>query len=83
MPESQALSMWSQFALGAYYYATLPDRKRRCAERVGNGQAPIMVLFYHRVANHHGNDWTLSEESFAKKRIGQLISGYRTNDCSC
>lgn len=67
MSESQALSVWSQFALGAYYYATLPERKRRSACRIASGQAPVMVLFYHRIANESPNDWTMSESNFARQ----------------
>ena len=67
MTTSHSMTLWSQLALGAYYYATLPDRKRRNAARAENGDAPVMVLFYHRVADHSPNDWTISEARFARQ----------------
>ena len=55
--------------LGMYYLATLPLRRRRAAQLVAAGQAPIMALFYHRVADEHSNDWTISTERFKEEII--------------
>lgn len=51
-------------ALGLYYLATLPKRQKAATEREKNHQVPVMVLFYHRVADQHPNGWTISNERF-------------------
>ncbi|MCA9259914.1 MAG: polysaccharide deacetylase family protein [Planctomycetales bacterium] len=50
--------------LGMYYVATLPMRKHDAARRSANGKAPVISLFYHRVAETHRNDWTISFDRF-------------------
>ena len=47
-----------------YYLATLPQRKKLASEREEKRLVPIVVLFYHRVANSPTNSWTISEEAF-------------------
>ncbi len=53
--------------LAGYYAATLPYRqwanRRRCKE----GTAPLMVLFYHRIADDRANGWTHSNRLFRKQ----------------
>ena len=51
-------------ALGLYYLATLPKRQQEASDREKNGQVPVMVLFYHRVADEHPNDWTITNDRF-------------------
>lgn len=53
-----------QFALCGYYYASLPLRGRFRARLEAMGQAPLCVLFYHRVADNHPNPWSISNEQF-------------------
>jgi len=53
--------------LDLYYLATLPKRKQAAAARQEERQVPVMTLFYHRIANEHPNDWTLSNETFQKQ----------------
>ncbi len=53
--------------LGLYYYADYPWRAWRNARRYARGQAPAIVLFYHRVADDRANDWTCSNAMFARK----------------
>lgn len=55
--------------IGMYYLATLPLRRRRAAQLAAAGQAPIMALFYHRVADEHPNDWTISTARFKEEII--------------
>ncbi len=55
-----------EFAVTAYYHATLPWRWADRSQRRKAGQAPICVLFYHRVADEHPNDWTISRQAFAR-----------------
>ena len=47
-----------------YYLATLPQRKKLAVDREKKSQVPIVVLFYHRVADCHMNSWTISEYAF-------------------
>ena len=67
MTAAQSMPMWSHLALNAYYYASLPSRCRRRIERARAGQAPLMILFYHRVANEGRNPWTIRERTFARQ----------------
>jgi peptidoglycan/xylan/chitin deacetylase (PgdA/CDA1 family) len=50
--------------MGAYYYTSLPLRavaRRRMEHR---GQAPLCVLFYHRVGEGAANDWSITPAVF-------------------
>ena len=53
--------------LDLYYLATLPQRKQAAAVREEKRQVPVMTLFYHRIADDHPNDWTLSNELFQRQ----------------
>jgi peptidoglycan/xylan/chitin deacetylase (PgdA/CDA1 family) len=53
--------------LTAYYYASFPYRRRHAAQLARAGNAPIMVLFYHRVADEALNDWTLPTSQFERQ----------------
>jgi peptidoglycan/xylan/chitin deacetylase (PgdA/CDA1 family) len=73
------MTFWSQRLLGAYYWSTLPSRRRAAAERALRGAEPVRVLFYHRVADEHANSWTISTRAFAAqirwlRRRFELIS---------
>ncbi|MCA9140876.1 MAG: polysaccharide deacetylase family protein [Planctomycetales bacterium] len=56
-------------ALQAYYCGTYPVRRffRACVE--ASGQAPLCVLFYHRVADSHPNEWTISNREFQRQML--------------
>jgi len=54
-----------QSLLGAYYYASLPLRLWQGWHRSRRGRAPLSILFYHRIADSHPGDWTLSRQAFA------------------
>lgn len=58
---------WKQLLFEAYYRASLPYRRRRMAEAQTAGMAPVMVLFYHRVADDAGSPWTMSNRDFAQQ----------------
>jgi peptidoglycan/xylan/chitin deacetylase (PgdA/CDA1 family) len=58
------LSPWKSSVLGAYYYATLPARWCVNQQAVRTETAPVMVIFYHRVADESPNDWTISSSQF-------------------
>jgi peptidoglycan/xylan/chitin deacetylase (PgdA/CDA1 family) len=59
-----AMQLWKQVLLGSYVWATAPIRKKRLAELARQGRAPVCILFYHRVADHTKNDWTISNRRF-------------------
>ena len=50
-----------------YYLATLPQRKQAAAARQEQCQVPIISLFYHRIADEHPNEWTMSNEMFRRQ----------------
>ncbi len=56
----------TQAALHAYILATRGSRKRILRRMATEGRAPVCVLFYHRVADHHPNNWTISTNSFVE-----------------
>jgi peptidoglycan/xylan/chitin deacetylase (PgdA/CDA1 family) len=61
------MALLNECVLGAYYCATLPSRRRAARERRARQSEPVRVLFYHRVADDHPNDWTISTRAFAKQ----------------
>jgi peptidoglycan/xylan/chitin deacetylase (PgdA/CDA1 family) len=61
------MSPWKQCLLSAYYWTSLPWRQRAAGERAATRTAPVRILFYHRVADEHPNDWTLSTRAFARQ----------------
>lgn len=61
------LPCWKRFLLGMYYYGTLPYRRMRSIDLAHAGQAPIAILFYHRVADHQMNAWTMPTQIFERQ----------------
>lgn len=59
------MNHFKQFALAGYYWTTLAARRRAAARRAAHGCEPVQILFYHRVADQHPNDWTMSTRAFA------------------
>jgi peptidoglycan/xylan/chitin deacetylase (PgdA/CDA1 family) len=59
--------MWKEVLLSSYYYTTLPSRRSAATLRTTNHREPVQILFYHRVADDHPNDWTMSTRSFARQ----------------
>ncbi len=52
--------------IDGYYAATWPWRARYRQVRTRVGLAPVMALFYHRVADHHPTDWTITNDGFRR-----------------
>jgi peptidoglycan/xylan/chitin deacetylase (PgdA/CDA1 family) len=50
--------------VGAYCLATMKRRRKALAEHSARNQAPVMALFYHRVADEHLNPWTIRTDRF-------------------
>lgn len=59
------MRLWKRMALSAYYAASQPARRRAAVDRAARQGEPVRVLFYHRVANRHPNDWTMPTATFA------------------
>lgn len=58
------MNLLRQTALSSWYYGSLPYRWVAASVDSMRGQSPVMVLFYHRVADQHMNDWTISTDDF-------------------
>ncbi|QDU87442.1 Polysaccharide deacetylase [Pirellulimonas nuda] len=56
-----------QLALSAYYAATLPVRSWQSRARCAAGQAPVRIMFYHRVADDTPNAWTIGTRAFRRQ----------------
>ncbi len=65
--------------LNLYYCGSYPHRAWRNARWRRQGRAPVMVLFYHRIADDRANAWTARNAMFARqirwlKRHFELVS---------
>ena len=60
----QTMKTIKELALDAYRVSTGPIRQQTVANLRQSGQMPLSVLFYHRIADTHANDWTLSTSGF-------------------
>ncbi len=61
------MPFWKSLLLHLYYYGDYPRRwwlRRRAAEA---RLAPVVVLFYHRVADDRAGSWTTSNANFARQ----------------
>lgn len=54
-----------ELALTAYYYASLHKRRGEAIVRAARFGEPVRILFYHRIADHTPNRWTISRAAFA------------------
>lgn len=58
---------WKQRLLRAYMLGTAPFRRWNNARLAQLGRSPLMILFYHRVADVHPNGWTISNQTFQEE----------------
>lgn len=58
------MSTWKTKLIRAYRLSTTPYRQFRWFNMSRKGQVPVIILFYHRVANDHPNPWTMSKNDF-------------------
>jgi peptidoglycan/xylan/chitin deacetylase (PgdA/CDA1 family) len=87
---------WKSALLNLYYYGSYPQRAWRNARYRASGRAPIIVLFYHRVADDRATPWTASTRTFARQirwlkrnfdmvslseAQGRLQAGYNDRPC--
>lgn len=61
------LSPWKRWTLAAYVAATQPWRHWQMRRLMRRSTATIVILFYHRVAEHEDNDWTISFRHFRRQ----------------
>src|SRR5688500_12048798 len=50
--------------IGLYSQVTLPLRIARNARMIAAGRAPVLVLFYHRIADHDAVPWSHTNAEF-------------------
>lgn len=61
------MAPWKQAAIAAYYHGTRPYRAWWNYRAAAARRAPVMILFYHRVADDRANAWTCPTELFARQ----------------
>jgi peptidoglycan/xylan/chitin deacetylase (PgdA/CDA1 family) len=61
------MPIWKRLLLEFYYHGTWPVRRRANKARAAAGQAPVMVLMYHRVADDGATPWTVSNDTFVRQ----------------
>jgi len=61
------MSLWKQFLLGLYYHGTYPVRVYHYWWEVAQEHLPVIVLFYHRIADDRANQWTTSARMFTQQ----------------
>jgi peptidoglycan/xylan/chitin deacetylase (PgdA/CDA1 family) len=59
------VTTFTDYLVETYYLATLPARRCAAIKRAARAAEPVRVMFYHRVADVHPNDWTMSTKLFA------------------
>jgi peptidoglycan/xylan/chitin deacetylase (PgdA/CDA1 family) len=64
-PSPRAMPLWKQLLLETYYRGSLPYRRWQSVRAQAAGTAPLIVLFYHRIADDAGSPWTMSNREFA------------------
>ena len=55
---------WKRRLLPAYYWTTQPLRGWAARHAARVGRVPLLILYYHRVADDRLNSWTLSTDEF-------------------
>lgn len=61
------MKWWKRGLLAPYYYAAVPWRRLRLQREAAQGRAPVMVVYYHRIADDDATDWTLSNALFHRQ----------------
>jgi len=52
------------FLINAYSWTVGPIRSAKVRQLKSQGKLPIALLYYHRVADTHLNDWTITQQGF-------------------
>ncbi len=61
------MQLWKRLLLPLYYHASLPIRWWQHCRAVWDERVPIIVLFYHRIADDRANPWTVSYAMFCRQ----------------
>jgi len=61
------MPFWKRFLLSLYYGGSCPLRWWNLHTASARGRVPLVVLFYHRIADDRANDWTLSNRLFSRQ----------------
>lgn len=61
------MNWWNKLLVAGYVSGTWPYRCVANAQAARRGRAPVMVLFYHRIADEHPNAWTMSNATFTRQ----------------
>ena len=70
------MPLWKQLLLNVYYHASYPARLCNYWLDVSREHVPVIVLYYHRIADDRANSWTTSNRMFARQ-IGWLGDRFR------
>ena len=70
---------WNSKLIDAYRIATTPFRMLQLRRMQRTGTVPILSLFYHRIADHPLNDWTMSCAEF-ERQINWLQENFELVD---
>ncbi len=73
------MPLWKILLLNLYYRGSYPLRAWQNAQRRAEGRSPVIVLFYHRIADDGASPWTASNAIFKRqirwlKRHFELVS---------
>jgi peptidoglycan/xylan/chitin deacetylase (PgdA/CDA1 family) len=61
------MPLWKQLLLTIYYHATYPVRAWDGWREACRGRLPVIVLYYHRIADDRANEWTTSNAMFLRQ----------------
>jgi peptidoglycan/xylan/chitin deacetylase (PgdA/CDA1 family) len=61
------MPLWKQLLLGLYYHATYPVRLWDYWREMSKDHLPVIVLYYHRVADDGANPWTIAPALFLRQ----------------
>ena len=61
------MPFWKKMLLSIYYHATYPVRVCRYWHEVSQDHLPVIILFYHRIADDRANTWTASNAMFVRQ----------------
>ncbi len=70
------MPFWKQLLLTLYYHGTYPVRVWTYWQEKAEGSVPVIVLFYHRVADDRATAWTVSNTMFLR-HIRWLEEGFQ------
>jgi len=61
------MTVWKRLLLTFYYHGSCPWRWWNRRRAVAQSRVPVIVLFYHRIADDRASGWTLSQRKFLRQ----------------